>query len=124
MRRRSDAFQARVEAFRAFFLKHAPFAVPDAQLALTQVRGPAQESALHQLTLRRELRGCPRPSCTDCCMLWHTHCDPAALNMSYTCYTIFLWANELPLSLLSASSQLPHSIALVTCKHIAGGQTY
>lgn len=41
MRRRSDAFQARVEGFRAFFQQRAPFAVPQEQLALEHVRSDA-----------------------------------------------------------------------------------
>ena len=37
VRRRSDAFQARVEGFRAFFQKSAPFAAPDTRLGLEHV---------------------------------------------------------------------------------------
>ena len=46
VRRRSDALQARVEAFRAFFLKNAPFAVPDDQLAIDQVAASAQQFSI------------------------------------------------------------------------------
>ena len=38
VRRRSDAFQARVEGFRAFFQKSAPFAVAAKELAQEHVR--------------------------------------------------------------------------------------
>ena len=37
IRRDSDAFQVRVDAYRAFFQKAAPFVVPGGTLALEQV---------------------------------------------------------------------------------------
>lgn len=37
IRRDSDAFQARVDAYRAFFQKAAPFAAPEGSLNLAQV---------------------------------------------------------------------------------------
>ena len=47
VRRRSDGFQARVESFRSFFQKSAPFSVPDAELKLEHVRSPSFVSSFH-----------------------------------------------------------------------------
>ena len=46
VRRDSDALQARVDAYRAFFQTAAPFAVPGGALSLDQVRPQCQGHAV------------------------------------------------------------------------------
>lgn len=41
IRRKSDAFQQRVEDFRAFFLQAAPFAIAEPELSMQHVRWPS-----------------------------------------------------------------------------------
>ena len=41
IRRKSDAFQQRVEDFRAFFLQAAPFAIAELELSMQHVRWPS-----------------------------------------------------------------------------------